>query len=782
MPPNSSRLHALDYPSTYRLQLHAGFTFADAAEQVPYLAELGVTRLYLSPVLQAMPGSMHGYDVVDHTTISADLGGRSGLEALASTAREAGLGLLVDVVPNHMTFATPLNRPLWDTLRDGPEGERAHWFDIDWDAADGRLVVPMLGKPTDEVLAEGDLRLDELDGEPVLRYFDHVFPVAAGTAEGDAAAVLARQHYLLVDWREADRLNYRRFFDVTSLIAVRVELEDVFVATHLLLLDLHHAGVIDGFRIDHPDGLADPQGYLERLESSLRPGTPVYVEKILEGAETLDPRWATAGTTGYDAAKAIAHTLLDPTARAVLDETWAATGGSADFHAEVDRAKRQVVERLLRAEVDRLARGMGFEARALAPQPARSRDREALVEVLVAAEVYRIYVRPGEPPSPQVSADLAAITARAVAARPDLAEEIHGVMARIHADGAFAARLQQTWGPVMAKGIEDTAGYRWNRFVALNEVGSDPVPAVIGPEALHAWADHQAAAWPVGMTTLSTHDTKRSEDVRARLLAFATDAEGWRRCADVFREHAGDVDLPTVHFLWQTLAGAGPIGTERLHGYLTKALREAKLHTVWTDPDEAYEARVLALADRATAPGPMRDALNALVDGNQQAVRRGVLGQKLLQLLAPGAPDVYQGCELVDLSLVDPDNRRPVDFGVRRSRLSALANAEPPRDLDDEKLHVVRTALAVRRDHGATMRGSYAPVAVPDGLVAFRTGDVLCAVTLPQGCDPAAVVRLPDGGWHDALSGAAHAGAVSSDVLFAELPVALLVSTEATDA
>ncbi len=320
--------------ATYRLQLHAGFTFADAEDLVPYLADLGVSHLYLSPVLQAVPGSAHGYDVVDHTRISSELGGLDGLERLAATARADGLGLVVDVVPNHMALVAPesTNRPLWDVLAHGRQAAHAHWFDVDWDALDGRIGLPVLWEPIQDVLAQGDLRLGEENGERVIRYHDHVFPVAEdtwdGAADADVVDVLARQHYRLAGWRERDTvLNYRRFFDVDSLIAVRVEEPDVFEATHSLLLDLNQRGLVEGFRIDHPDGLADPGGYLHLLRSQVRPGTAVWVEKILEGDERL-PDWACDGTTGYDAAKAVSAALVDRATAPALTHAWVEAGGT----------------------------------------------------------------------------------------------------------------------------------------------------------------------------------------------------------------------------------------------------------------------------------------------------------------------------------------------------------------------------------------------------------------------------------------------------------------------
>jgi (1->4)-alpha-D-glucan 1-alpha-D-glucosylmutase len=780
--------------STYRLQMHAGFTFADAETVVPYLADLGVSHLYLSPVLQAVPGSQHGYDVVDHTRVGTELGGREGLLSLAAAARAHGLGIVVDVVPNHMALVAPesSNAPLWDVLAHGRAAAHAHWFDVDWDALDQRIGLPVLWEPLADVLAKNDLRLgDENDGH-VLRYHDHVFPVADGTWDGspsaDVTAVLDRQHYALASWRERDEiLNYRRFFDVDSLIAVRVEEADVFEATHRVLLDLNHAGVIEGFRIDHPDGLADPTGYLEQLRAATVPGTAIWVEKILEGEELL-PRWACDGTTGYDAAKAVSSALLDRSTAPALTAAWEKTGGDPSLEHVIAESKRQVVLDVLVPERRRLLR----RAREALPQADAAKLAEALVELLVACEVYRAYVRPGRPVDDLARERLTDASEVAGAVRPDLRPELQQ-LARLATDPDsdpahdFALRLQQTWGPVMAKGIEDTAFYRWHRLVALNEVGGDPgLLDDAAPEQMHAWAIRQQESWPLGMTTLSTHDTKRSEDVRARLLAVSGDAETWQRCSDATAgaAHELGVDGPTAHLVWQTLVGVGEIDDERLRDYLTKAMRESKQRTSWLDSNADYEQQVLALARSCTAPGPLRSLLDSAADRNEQAIRAAVLGQKLLQLTLPGVPDTYQGCELVALSLVDPDNRRPVDYEDRRRRLAHLAD-HPPRDLHDEKLLVTHKALTVRRQAAPSFddSGDYQPlVGTSRHLVGFlRGGEVATVVTrAPKRLEVSGgwgdeTFPLPDGRWRDELTGSVHAG---GDVLCSEvlssLPVALL--------
>ena len=399
-----------DVTATYRLQLHAGFTLERARQVVPYLAGLGVSHVYLSPVLASVPGSQHGYDVLDHGSIDPELGGREALEALAADCHEAGLGVIVDVVPNHMALTAPewANAQVWALLLGGRQSATAHWFDIDWDALDGRVGLPILGAPLDQVLADGQLSLDTgrpdeglAAGRRVIRYYEQVLPVADGTVtqpgEGDGgrdvADVLARQHYLLAHWQEAEAaLNYRRFFEVDSLIAVRVEEPDVFEDTHRLLLDLHHGGVIDGFRIDHPDGLADPEDYLRRLTRQCRPGTPIWVEKILEGPERLPRGWECAGTTGYDGQAVLAQALVPEATTDVLDATWAATGGEPELSAVVDAAKRGAVDTLLTPEMARLAR----RAQEALPGEDPLALPAALRELLVAVDVYRAYVRPGQ--------------------------------------------------------------------------------------------------------------------------------------------------------------------------------------------------------------------------------------------------------------------------------------------------------------------------------------------------------------------------------------------------
>ena len=769
--------------ATYRLQLRAEFDFADAALIVPYLARLGISHVYLSPILQAAPGSAHGYDVTDHTRLSDELGGRAGWQQLVAACRTEGLGLVVDVVPNHMAIPTPenLNAPLWDVLTHGRSSTYASWFDIDWEAGDGKMLMPVLGRPLADCLRDDEIRVDAEQG--LVRYFDHVFPLAPGTEKLEA------QHYRLAFWRTAnDELNYRRFFDVTTLIGVRVEQPEVFEGTHRVLLELVRDGDVDGLRIDHPDGLADPGGYLDTLRSASG-GVWTVVEKILEGPETLPRSWACDGTTGYDAAAAITGVLTDPDGELPLTTAYAQfTGRTASFDDVVEEGKRLATDRLLGAEIDRLVRDLeavrrqdldaaDFTARAL---------REAIVELLVAFGVYRAYA--DDPASrQQIDAAVATATQRA----PQRLTELEWLGRVLHRDvggtaaDPFVTRFEQTTGPAMAKGVEDTAFYRYNRLIALNEVGGDPGHFGGSVDAWHSYCGRLTRDWPGTMTTLSTHDTKRSEDVRARLLVLAEIPQEWTRAVSRWQDRVGSLDANTDYLLWQTIVGAhspttGALPKQRLLDYLMKATREAKERTSWTDPDEAFEQALAAHVDRIySSEDVMRDIdewVRRNLDGPGEA---NLLAQKLLQLTMPGVPDVYQGQELSELTLVDPDNRRPVDYDARARMLDDPDTAE-------EKLHLTTTALRLRRERPTSFAGAYTPLAAEGPaahhVLAFQRGDdVITAVTrLPVGLHRRGgfedtALALPDGRWRNALSGGFASGRPRLTELFARLPVALLV-------
>ncbi len=822
--------------STYRLQLSSALTFDDAAGQVPYLVRLGVTHLYLSPVLTATPGSTHGYDVVDHAEISPELGGRDGLLRLAASARAAGLGLVVDVVPNHMAVPTPVwhNHALWSVLTLGSESPYASWFDVDWSAGEGALLMPVLGSRLGAVLAAGELTVETADvpglgPQTVLRYFDHVFPVRPGTESLPLSELVRSQHYRLAYWRVAnEELNYRRFFDVGTLAAVRVEDPAVFDVTHALVAGLVTDGVVDGLRIDHPDGLADPRGYLDRLAAATG-GAWVAVEKILAAGEEVPDDWATAGTTGYDALWRVQQAFVDPGGAAELGALMHRLAGDAPdaLPTLVDEAKRQIVTGPLYAEVDRLA----DLAAEICRDDVRLRDHtrrslhDCLVELLVAADRYRYYVVPGEPPSPDTRAAFEECVARArthlegdrletldLLAEMLLGKEV-GSAGLTHEKrrGELVVRFQQTCGAVMAKGVEDTAFYRWTHLVALCEVGGAPERFAISPEELHAWATRAQHRAPLAMTTLSTHDTKRSEDVRARLGVLSELPQEWAALLERVRAATVEsrgvvVDGRIENVLWQTLAGtwteAGPITADRLDEYLTKAMREAKEHTGWTSVDETYESAVLDLAHAALASPEVRDAFEGWVRAAAPGVRAATLGTKLVQLTLPGVADVYQGTEVPSIALVDPDNRRPVDVPALSDLLARVDAAGdgtggPPTSalgLAAEKLLVTSRALRVRREHPEAFVGDAAgyravPCSTGNAVAFARTSDgepvaVTVATRLALALNRLGgwgehTVVLPDGRWTDRLTGrVVTGGAVRLTELLDALPVALLVRTE----
>jgi (1->4)-alpha-D-glucan 1-alpha-D-glucosylmutase len=799
--------------STYRLQLTPEFGFDRAAEQADYLADLGVTHAYLSPVLDAVPGSMHGYDVTDHARIRGELGGEEGFRALAKRLRSRGLGIILDIVPNHMAVPADisLNRQLWSVLREGHDSSYVAWFDIDWAAQDDRMLLPVLGGPLESCL--DDLLVQQSggpDGEPVLRYFDHVLPLRPGTARLPMRGLLDSQHYRLTDWRDAaTELNWRRFFDIATLIGIRVEDPAVFDATHEVIVGLVAEGLVDGLRVDHPDGLADPRGYLDRL-AAVTGGGWVAVEKILAADEALPSDWACAGTTGYDALRLVGGLFLDAAGGDALGAEYArlydgpAEGGPAKRFADVAaEAKREIANGSLAAEVIRLTRLLT----SLSPDVTEDDARTVLTEVLAAFPVYRAYVHPGEFPAEEATAQLR----KAVeGARRELPKRLRGLATDLGAAalgklrpvsgaagrvGEFAVRFQQTTGPVQAKGVEDTACYRWPRLVSLNEVGCDPDRFGVPPDEFHGAAVRLAADWPATMTTLSTHDTKREEDVRARLAVLAEIPQEWGKQVRQWHAAGSGVDFDTEYLLWQTVVGAWPISSDRLVGYLTKAVREAKRHTSWVEPDQEYEAAVAALAARALNDPGLARSIESFVAGIGGDAAVNSLGAKLVQLTMPGVPDVYQGCEAAALSLVDPDNRRDVDFARIRSDLSALdASRDAVGDLASgdldafsrAKLLVTSRALRLRRARPGWFAAGYehltATGAAAGHAVAFRRGQAVTVVTrLPVGLrrrggwgDTA--LPLPAGAWADLLTGTVHHGpAVPMTVLTGRLPVALLV-------
>ena len=814
--------------STYRLQLGPDLCFDDVRERLDYYVALGVTDLYLSPILRAAPGSTHGYDVVDHARLSEVMGGRDAFERLADAAHARGLGIIVDVVPNHMAIPTPEyhNRAFWSVLSEGIDSPFASWFDIDWAAGNGRVLMPLLGATVEEVLGAGQLSLDRLtipghgpEPKTVLRYYDHVLPVRGGTDTLPLAELLERQHYRLAHWRAADtELNYRRFFDVRGLVAIRVEDHDVFDATHSLLLELVRAGHIDGFRIDHPDGLADPRQYFERLARETA-GAWVVAEKILEADEEIPPDWQVAGTTGYDALWRVQSLFVDPAGDHPLGALMEKLTGDTrhDLRVIVTDAKREIVASLLQAEVERLTSLLAdiCHADMRLREHTRGALRDCVAALLVEFDRYRSYIVPGEAPSP-ISED--AMTAAAERARDVLDPQQHdtlrvvvdlllgrqaGIAGQAETERAeVIIRFQQVTGAVMAKGVEDTAFYRWTHLVSLCEVGGAPQRFGIAPDALHLWARHVAAEMPNTMTAGSTHDTKRGEDVRARLGVLSQYSGEWGALVDRLQQLTADRRPPglegrTENLLWQTLAGTwtedGPISAGRLAAYLVKAGREAKTWTSWQVPDTDAEEAITGVAAYLVTDPNVAGAFEEWVARTAQAARAAVLGTKLVQLTLPGVADVYQGTESQVIALVDPDNRGPVDATALCERLRRMDAGAAPTGLADEKLALTAAALRLRRAiPGAFVGGRAGYLPLPTSTahaVAFaRTEEHqpraitlvsrLTASLTGSGGWQEHTVDLPEGPWRNVLDGPAAApldgGRRALAPMLGTRPVALL--------
>jgi (1->4)-alpha-D-glucan 1-alpha-D-glucosylmutase len=909
--------------ATYRLQLHSGFGFDAAAEVTGYLAELGVSHAYLSPVLQAAPGSTHGYDVVDHSRPSRELGGWDGHARLVDALRGAGIGQVLDIVPNHMAIGGPENRWWWDVLENGPSSVWAGHFDVSWDPPEEKLrntvLMPILGDHYGRVLERGEITLRRDGADVTVHYHEHELPVAprslapllAGAAADagsddlafvatalrrlphatrtdpasvaerhrdtvvlrrqlarllrerpDVAAAVDRaiadtnadpdaldalldaQNHRIAYWRTGGReLGYRRFFDIDTLVGLRVEDDQVFADTHELVLRWVGEGVVDGLRVDHPDGLRDPERYLRRLADATGDIWTV-AEKVLEPGESLPAAWQVAGTTGYDRLAVVSGVFVDSAGAGELTRGYAElTGSSTDWEAVAHEAKSFAVRQLLASDVNRLSALLVEVCEGRRHQRDRTRHElhEALRELLVAFGVYRTYVRAeaGVVRADDVAHVEAAV--RAVAERrPDIDPDLLGFLADLllvrlddprPVEHELVMQFQQLTGPAMAKGVEDTAFYRFTRLLSLNEVGGDPDCVGVTVADLHGANAATHERWPATMTTLSTHDTKRSADVRARLHLLSEIPERWNRAcrkwmaASAHHWPGGDPDRHTQHLLFQTLVGAWPLDGDRAVAYMAKATKEAKLRTTWTHPDADYDAArdsfvAAVLGDRALVA-----AIEAFVSPLVGPGRLNALAQTVVQLTAPGVPDIYQGTELWDLSLVDPDNRRPVDFGRRRALLAELGppvdapvspgagpaarpaasagglTPEALLDRADEglpKLRIIRDALHLRRRRPASFgpgsAGRYEPLAVTgaraEHAVAFARGGAVSVVVprLPlglaverpragvpgaggpgeagglsvRGLWAGAAVGLPPGRWIDLVTGATWTGGAAA--------------------
>lgn len=826
-----------DWIATYRLQLTAEFPLPRAAQILPYLAELGISHVYLSPVLQSAPGSTHGYDVTDPTRIADQLGGEAAWSEFIRTARGQGLGVLLDIVPNHMA-AVPEN-PWWDDLlTHGPASRCARFFDVMPRAEDERWLVHLcpLGRRYGECLETGELKVVLRDGVPRLSYFEHSWPLnpaslaeagrtgpvrreSENNPDADLAdlnadparlhALLERQHYRLHHWKlEGELTNYRRFFDVGRLVGMRMEDDEVFTAAHVRVRRMLEAGELAGLRIDHPDGLSDPQRYLQQLRT-LVPAGRIYVEKILDDDEALRGDWPVDGTVGYDFLSHVNRLWMESHSSDALSAAYADfTKQSVNFPVIAREKQRQVAERTFAADLQRLTE----HALRLAHADWRHRDlsprqlREAIARLTTALPVYRSYRTAG----PLAAEDQRLLTDTLAAARmiaPELAPAVFDFLAAVllkpepNADELeFIRRWQQLCPAVAAKGIEDTTLYVYDRLVSCNEVGAKPSALGIASEKFHEFCHHIAERWPDNLLATATHDNKRGEDVRARISLLTEVPDRWSAALHAWSQLNAPAwknrtpDRHAEYLLYQTLIGAWPLSAERCWAYMQKACREAKIRTSWHEPNAGYEESLREFIAGLYASPDFIRALEEFLVPLVPAGRVNSLAQTLTKLTAPGVPDFYQGTELWDLSLVDPDNRRPVDYGLRAELLARCPHLTV-REIDERwdaglpKLWLIARTLALRRAHADffSRAARYQPLvaqgAKTSHVLAFQRGENLITV-VPRftltlgGAWGDTHLRLPPGRWQNWLTQAWLADDVSAAQLFDEFPVALLVRTE----
>ncbi|HEX7874593.1 MAG TPA: malto-oligosyltrehalose synthase [Sphingobium sp.] len=696
--------------ATYRLQLHSGFTFADAEAVVPYLADLGISHLYASPITVAARGSTHGYDVIDPTRINPELGGEEGFRSLIAALHARDMGCIIDIVPNHMGVAGDENLWWMDVAEKGRDSAYTGVFDIDWT---GPLVLPVLGAPVEEAIAAGDIRVvTRGEGLGVQLYGGAVYPVRADDpalgeershyegADG-LAALLSRQHYRLTYWRAAnDSLNWRRFFSINELAGVRVEDPAVFELTHRLYFDLYRRGLIDGVRVDHVDGLAHPAGYCRALRSAFDAIDPdrhayIVVEKILAAGERLPVDWGTDGTSGYDFMREVSELLHDPAGQEPLGALWEEISGRpADFEAEALVARRDILswqfEGQLTACVERFhALGQAVGEHWLT----HGMIRRAVQALLHGFPVYRTYGTGIDAPPEDAAVRDAARAAALRSAAPGEGPVIDLILGGLAGEGRAVTdlaadavrRFQQLSAPIAAKGVEDTAFYRHGVLLSVNDVGFDPGQFAASVEAFHEAMARRAGDHPGAMLATATHDHKRGEDARARLAVLSTIAGEWgaevARLLELAVPHADGVDPADIYMLFQTLIGAWEPPADaflaRIHDWQGKTVREAKRRSSWEAPDEAYEARYRDLATALLMPGgAFAQAFGRFIEDLGPAAEANSIVQTALHYTVPGVPDLYQGCDGTDYSMVDPDNRRAVDYGARRASLVEGTNAK----------------------------------------------------------------------------------------------------------
>jgi (1->4)-alpha-D-glucan 1-alpha-D-glucosylmutase len=857
--------------ATYRLQLHAEFPLSAAQGVLAYLAELGISHVYLSPCLQAVPGSQHGYDVADPTKVSDDLGGEQAWNGFVDAARALKLRILLDIVPNHMSASR--HNPWWDhVLQHGPFSKFAEYFDFR-NPQGHRFCVHLcsLAKPYGAAMEAGELSIEMVQGSPRVKHYDNSWPLgpaswgellsaggercfselerlqliespveedltayrrhaaraqqvldqafeagrmqsAIDRVQSDKAlfdAVLRRQFYMLHGWKLAGELtNYRRFFDIDTLVGVRAELPNVAAATHARIEEMISKGEIDGVRVDHPDGLREPLQYFERLRGLLPEGR-IYIEKILENDERLNGDWPIDGTVGYDFLAKVNRLWMDDQRTDVLTSTYSDfTGHSVNFGKLVREKKRAIIESTFSAAHEQLAAmalmiaRSDWQTRDLSPRQLR----EALEKLITALPIYRTYrtattlheedkrvllealqsARIGSPDSEAAAFDFLA----ALFTKLPLNQE----------EADFIAKWQQLTPAVMAKGVEDTTFYCFDRLVSCNEVGSQASLIGISNDKFHEFCNYLSDRWPNSMLATSTHDNKRSEDVRARISILSEIPERWSEALHLWSQlnaNAWQNRLPDRHaeyLLYQTLIGAWPIDRDRAWAYMLKACREGKINTSWHEPNNSFEEKIRGFVGGVFDTPEFIASLERFIEPLILPGRINSLAQTLIKMVAPGVPDFYQGTELWDLSLVDPDNRRPVDFKtrlemmrlVRRERRMSANEALMEWDSGAPKLWMTARVLAIRRERAEdfSAENKYQPLVAQGAhlgrLLAFRRGENLIAVVPRLTMALAGEwgdtrLPLPGGAWRNCFTDELIQREISPAELFGLFPVALLI-------
>ncbi|HEJ0379851.1 TPA: malto-oligosyltrehalose synthase [Enterobacter mori] len=733
--------------ATYRIQFHNGMTFDRVVALIPYFRDLGISHLYASPVFTATTDSTHGYDVTDPNEIDPAIGGREGFDRMAAALRQAGMGLILDIVPNHMS--TSLENRWWrDVIEHGKQSRYARYFDIDWSRP---LTLPFLGDTFEAELEKGAIRLhrDSVTNKAALVYYDTAYPLNPGTWDENKsiAELHEAQSWRLMSWREAPKqLSWRRFFEITGLVGVRVEDEQVFHDTHRLILELVHDGTVDGLRIDHIDGLADPLGYLQRLRQATGPDCYITVEKILAKGEQLPAEWPVSGTTGYEFIASLAEVLVDDNSMARLEKVHNETlGVTVDRQNALRDAKGLMTDRNFEGEFTTLLNLARDLAQHNGVEIQTDDIHHALRELLIAFPVYRTYGT-AEGLTPSDVTLLSRVVASVNASEPALSLIVRiltGDLPERDRDAAilFRTRFQQLTGPLMAKSVEDTLFFRHNLELALNEVGADPTPRAFSLSRFHQEMRIRLARQPDALLGTSTHDTKRGEDARARLYTLTEAPEQWgenlarwRQMNQTHVRFLNDGTAPNAADTWmiyQALAGVWPAtlspddwdGLQTLEarflGFIEKALREAKQRTDWIDSNESYENVVMDYVRHLLSPDNTL-FLHDFSETLQPFVRAGLmnsLSQTVIKLTAPGIPDIYQGSEALNFSLVDPDNRREPDFAALVQNLttanSTVFNDEQCWRDGRVKQYVTATLLRLRPHYPALFRyGDWLPLKV----------------------------------------------------------------------